>query len=150
MKIGILASTLTSILLATFVARAEETTSTNVLSSAEIEKLIPELTPRRVFSSYRRKAGEPRKELSEFQKKKLEEAKSIIPKLRRSIQPGESIFDYNGLLAKGDINYREYSKEYTIWVGIPHSMEGIAPYEFQIVFDEKGIILSVDDLDVLH
>ena len=76
----------------------------------------------------------------------LEKMKIAIPKLRNLIKIGTSIFDYPGLLSRGFISYSEYSSDgkYRMYIGAYfRSREGSGPYDFEILFNEKGIITNV-------
>lgn len=79
----------------------------------------------------------------------IEQAKEIVPKLRRLIVPHTSVFAYPGLLARGNISW--YPRRYEIYLGVylrPH--EGQGPYDFRVVFDERGTITSVEDVIWKH
>jgi hypothetical protein len=77
----------------------------------------------------------------------IERAKVIIPKLRKAIKPGTSVFDYPGLLAHGSIYYDEDGGKYECYVGVYLDRdEGVAPYDFRFIFDEKGRIITVQDV----
>lgn len=81
----------------------------------------------------------------------IDRAKEIIPKLRRLIVPQTSVLDYPGLLARGNISWGEHPRGYDIYLGVylrPH--EGQGPYDFRIVFDEKGVITRVEDVRWKH
>lgn len=77
----------------------------------------------------------------------IERAKAIVPALRKAIKPGTSVFDYPGLLARGTISYDEHARKYRCYVGVYLlSHEGREPYDFWVVFDEKGQIEEVQDV----
>jgi hypothetical protein len=72
--------------------------------------------------------------------------KIAIPKLRSQIREGTSIFEYPGLLAKGSISYSGYASvdKYRMYLGSYfRDHEGSGPFDFEVLFDEKGIITAV-------
>lgn len=76
----------------------------------------------------------------------VERAKVNLPKLRKLLRPGTSVFEYPGLLAHGKISYNEYSKTYNCYIGLyllPH--EGVEPYDFYLTFDSRGQITAVEN-----
>ena len=72
-------------------------------------------------------------------------AKLIIPKLRKLITVGHSVFDYPGLLGRGTIQWNV--PIYSLYMGVyllPH--EGKEPFDMSITFDQNGKILTVEDV----
>lgn len=69
-----------------------------------------------------------------------------IPKIRKLIKPGKSIFDYPGLLSRGRITYNDGSNKpyYTQYFGAYlRSTEGSGSYDFEIIFNCDGLITEV-------
>lgn len=92
----------------------------------------------------------------ETTRKRLERAKDSILKIRKLIKKGTSVFDYPGLLSLGKIkNYGIYSESkisahytYVLYIGAHFGTEeGVGDYDFNIVFNEKGIITAVESVD---
>ncbi len=75
--------------------------------------------------------------------------KEIIPKLRKSLKTGASVFNYPGLLCKGDISFDAGLETYTLYLGVslmPEGGEGTVRTKFKITFDSKGKILRVENV----
>jgi hypothetical protein len=83
-------------------------------------------------------------------------AKEIAPKIRKLLKVGTSVFAYPGLLAHGAISYgkiipkgpNKYEFGYSLYVGMSHGTEGIGRSDFKILFDETGIIKSIENKEV--
>lgn len=85
-----------------------------------------------------------KKYLLEESKKNIEKAKNIVPKLKELIKIGTSVFDYPGLISKGSIRYNKDMNEYSLYIGVYlRRHEGSGPNDFELIFDEKGIIKEV-------
>ena len=93
----------------------------------------------------------------------VKKAHELVPKLRSMLKVGASVFAYPSLLAHGDITYviikagigdpfaSSPSREppeygYRLYVGLP-IQEGIYKYDFEVVFDTKGIIRAINGVD---
>jgi hypothetical protein len=90
---------------------------------------------------------EGKKMLLQKAQREIDKAKLIVPKLKKTVKTGKSIFDYPGLIAKGNISYDGDLHEYSLYIGVyllKH--EGKEPYDFRVVFDKNGIIKSVTDV----
>lgn len=93
----------------------------------------------------------------------VRKAHELVPKLRSMLKVGTSVFAYPSLLAHGDITYviikagsgdpfasapsrepPEYG--YRLYVGLP-IQEGIFKYDFEVLFDSKGIIQAINGVD---
>lgn len=93
----------------------------------------------------------------------VKKAHDTVPKLRKLMKVGASVFAYPSLLAHGDITYQvikdgdgdpfapsptkrppEYG--YRLYVGLPVE-EFVHPYDFEIIFDTKGIIQAINGVD---
>ncbi len=86
-------------------------------------------------------------------KESLEQVKEAVPKLRKLIKVGHSVFEYPGLLSRGRISHSELTREslYTQYIGVYlRSSEGSEPYDFEITFNSKGIIQSVKSVVWKH
>ncbi|QQS06933.1 MAG: hypothetical protein IPK50_08555 [Fibrobacterota bacterium] len=81
----------------------------------------------------------------------MENLKSAIPKLRKLLIVGSSIFDYPGLLSRGLISYDESGDTYRMYIGAYfRDHEGSGPYDFQIFFDRLGKITAVKSVLYKH
>ena len=81
----------------------------------------------------------------EESKKNIEKAKNIVPKLKELIKTGTSVFDYPGLISKGSIRYNIHKNEYRLYIGVYlRRCEGSGPNDFELIFDEKGIIKELN------
>ena len=79
----------------------------------------------------------------------IAKAKEIVPKLRKLLVVGRSVFDYPGLLARGEITWSALS--YDLYIGVYlRPNQGRGPYDFRVTFDAKGVILSVEDVVWKH
>ena len=78
----------------------------------------------------------------------------LLKQLRNLLKPGTSVFSYPGLLSKGRISYDgkvgDFEK-YRLYMGIPPGRgEGIGETDFEVVFDEKGLIHEIKSVDWKH
>jgi hypothetical protein len=91
-----------------------------------------------------------RPDVREHARSKLEKAKESIPKLRKLIRIGSSIFDYPGLMSRGYLHYNRIGTKGTYSLKISATFIGreaaVLPYEFRLEFDDRGIITKVDDI----
>lgn len=123
-------------------------------SKENIAKLIDELEPASVLREKRRiTRGEQPPEYNDQDKKHaaetIDKAKEIVPRLRKLLKVGSSIFDYPGLLSKGDIRFNSNEKTYGLYVGVSFVRaggQGSSPYAFTVHFDDKGKILDIADV----
>ena len=77
--------------------------------------------------------------------KAVAKAKEIVPQLRKLIVAGRTVFDYPGLLGRGAITWN--SPDYDLYLGVYlRSDQGCEPYDMRITFDQKGKILTVEDV----
>lgn len=99
--------------------------------------------------------GKPTPEDRTKAEKRIENLKPILKKARAAIVIGSSVFDYPGLLAHNRSFYREdmlvdgksSTPGYSLYVGIYLKPdEGQGKYDFRIVYDNKGIIRSIEDV----
>jgi hypothetical protein len=91
----------------------------------------------------------------------LAKVREVIPKLRKLLKVGTSVFNYPSLLAHGDITYQiikasgansfaepaapvEYG--YRLYMGIPKS-EFTHIYDFELLFDSQGVIRAINSVD---
>ncbi|MCK5708067.1 MAG: hypothetical protein KAI43_10480 [Candidatus Aureabacteria bacterium] len=122
-------------------------------------KLLDQLARQSILDKYQDIVKHPEKakyknELK-YAKEEVNKAKKIIPELRKLIKIGNSVFDYPGLIAHGKIQYTvlkqisdvTFEKGYILYLGVFFGAEGIRETDFQIVFDENGIITEVNDVD---
>ncbi len=89
----------------------------------------------------------------------IEKAQTNVPKIRAFLKPGNSVFDYPGLISCGRITYHGATRErpdgasgsgsYSLYLGVFLGFEGIGKSDFQMNFDEKGVITGVEDVDWL-
>ena len=86
---------------------------------------------------------------------RIEKLKPILKKARAAIVTGRSVFDYPGLLAHNRSTYSDdyqvdgdsIGPAYSLYVGIYlRDHEGQGAYDFRVIFDNKGIIRSVEDV----
>jgi hypothetical protein len=91
----------------------------------------------------------------ERQRNKLTRSKAAIPKLRKLIKTNTSVFEYPGLLSIGYISSRRDEsrdgghEKYRLYISATGGgREGgwVSPYEFQLYFDDRGIITEIDDV----
>lgn len=96
------------------------------------------------------------KEAVEAARQRLAAAKASIPKIRKLIKPGTSVFDYPGLLALGRIttsgiyfsSKASPKYNYDLYLGAHFGGgEGIHAYDFTVTFNEQGIIAAVKNVD---
>jgi len=117
-------------------------------AKAAFTQLLDDIPPtealRRDAALVQRPEAAPNKQDVEDAQKRLAKAKIAIPKLRKLITVGSSVFDYPGLLAHGRITY---GAGYRLYFGAYFSgAEGHGPYDFNVVFNDTGIITAVDDV----
>lgn len=97
-------------------------------------------------------AGKGTAEEQKLAEEQLAKVREIVPKLRKLIKPGTSIFDYPGLLSLGPPAYHPPMGEaapenYQLHVGYNSAhMQGVFPHDFNVEFDGKGIIVAVKDV----
>jgi hypothetical protein len=91
---------------------------------------------------------------AEKQRLRIARSQTAIPRLRKLIKINASIFDYPGLLTRGFLSSsRDYSRKgeheiYRLMVSATYNgKEGtISPYEFELYFDDSGIITKINDV----
>ncbi|MES2695211.1 MAG: hypothetical protein V4773_17180 [Verrucomicrobiota bacterium] len=124
---------------------------------AEAAKLLEELPPQHIlrearaivvatdseFSAPKHRSPAELKQAEEF----VQKAKDIVPRLRKLILAGSSVFDYPGLVARGEIRWSEVEKHYELYIGVYlRDSEGQGPYDMNIRFDAKGTIVEIKDV----
>ena len=117
-----------------------------------VEKLIEELPCADILSQKKKVLHDSKSSKNDIKlaKEEIEKAKLIIPKLRKHIKKGSSIFDYPGLIEKGRIKYRP-PRLYLLYLGVYlKSEEGKGPYDFRVIFNKQGIIEEIQDVDWCH
>ncbi|MEK7415696.1 MAG: hypothetical protein AAB263_20515 [Planctomycetota bacterium] len=73
-------------------------------------------------------------------------AKKIIPALREQLKTGKSVFDYPGLISRGQITYHSSGK-YEIYFGVYLlGDQGQDKYDFKLVISERGLIDEINDV----
>jgi hypothetical protein len=103
----------------------------------------------------------PKAEIEAAQKT-MDTVKEVVPKLRKLLKTGVSVFTYPTLLAHGDVTWtiitpvsklREPDHDpksvewgYRLYVGMPVE-EFVHPYDFQVLFDSTGTIRSIEGVD---
>lgn len=130
--------------------------------SAEAAKLLAELPPQRVLREAQDlfviPEGSDRSQVEAKYpgqlvdaQKVIAKAQEIVPRLRKLIEVGSSVFDYPGLLGRGDIAWHEYANEYELYLGVYlRAQEGRGEYDFKITFDVKGVITGVKSVVWKH
>ena len=88
---------------------------------------------------------------------RIAKAKENVPKLRKLIKLKTSVFDYPGLLARGLITYHNATDpgevgSYRLWVSADYAGHQmfVQPHEFELYFDDSGIITDVRDVQWKH
>jgi hypothetical protein len=126
-----------------------------------VSELIRELPPASDLSEARQllnrelsgvpEAKERTPENLERARDNVRKAKLVIPKLRKRIKEGTSVFDYPGLLSRGLISWNEDSKDYTMYLGVATVNEPrTEPYAILITFNTQGVISAVRDIIIKH
>jgi hypothetical protein len=126
-----------------------------------VSELIQELPPQRVLREAkqllrRESSVVPESSVTtpqdlERARENVRKAKSVIPNLRKHILEGTSVFDYSGLLSRGSISWNEYSKVYTMYLGVGTvGDEGTEPFAMLVIFNTQGKISAVRDVIVKH
>ena len=98
----------------------------------------------------------------EGSQKTMDTVKEVVPKLRKLLRTGVSLFTYPTLLAHGVVTWtiitpvsklREHDHNpksvewgYRLYVGMPVE-EFVHPYDFQVLFDSTGTIRSIEGVD---
>jgi len=127
--------------------------------AVEAEKLLQELPRQSVLSAARDlivgnvfpepARGKATPEEKEEARLAIETAKTIVPKLRKLLVTGRSVFDYPGLLSRGTITWS--GSEYDLYLGVYlRRDQGQGIYDFRLTFDAKGKILAVEDVIWKH
>lgn len=86
----------------------------------------------------------------------LKAAETAVQQLRKLIRPGTSVFAYPGLLARGDLRFDPAPvPSYILHIGIPPGWnwdheQGVNENEYEIVFDERGIITELRPIVYRH
>ena len=121
----------------------------------ELLRLIEDVPSPQMIDQYYRTIHQKdtRPEEVAFAHSQMAKGRESIPKLRKLIKIGTSIFDYPGLVTRGYATYdrRKYDKRggaYTLFVSASFSgREGRSlPYEFRLTFDDKGLITALEDV----
>ena len=80
---------------------------------------------------------------------RIEKAKESVPKLRKLIRIGSSIFEYPGLMARGSLLYYRIGTKGTYSLTISATFIGseaaVRPWEFRLEFDDRGTITKISD-----
>ena len=121
----------------------------------EIVRLVEEVPSPAMRDRYYRTIHEKdsRPDDVAFAHSQMAKGREAVPKLRKLIKIGTSIFDYPGLVTRGYATYdrRKYDKRggaYTLVVSASFSgLEGRSlPYEFRLEFDDRGLITALEDI----
>lgn len=123
----------------------------------EAAALIQELPGQTMIRQYDQMTRPGDEEKGSAEEKKLAadqlaKVREIVPKLRKLIKPGASIFDYPGLLSHGPSVYNppideDTPENYQLYVGYnPAHIQGVFPYDFKVEFNSKGVIVTVKDV----
>ena len=86
---------------------------------------------------------------------RLEKAAAGFKRLRASLRPGTSVFDYPGLIALTRPIHNDFDNRYSMVIGIPpgwnwNQPQGTNPDEYRIAFDGRGIITAIDPVIYRH
>jgi hypothetical protein len=80
----------------------------------------------------------------------IEKAKKSVPKLRKLIRIGSSIFEYPGLMTRGHLLYNHIGSIGTYSLRISATFIGreaaVLPWEFMLEFDDRGTITKIYDI----
>jgi len=141
------------ILFSNFIIFGQTTKAPVAPNTEDIKSIIQSLPRQENISHFKKALLKENDNLSEKGKETelkiansyIEKIKIAVPKLRKLIKVGTSVFNYPGLLSKGYVSYHEYSKEYEIYIGVYLlTHEGSGPYDMQIFFNQNGIIERVE------
>ncbi|MEA3208719.1 MAG: hypothetical protein QOE70_1776 [Chthoniobacter sp.] len=129
----------------------------------EFVDLLAQIVPRNLLFEYLDTVNHPEKaEIKDDLEKArqgIERTKINVPKIRKLIRVGASILDYPGLIAYGRIIYnngmqqflpKQSEWDYSLYLGVPNDQEGIGKWEFEVVFNERGIITALNNVDRKH
>lgn len=141
--------------------------------AAEVKTLLNILPPQSViwrdFGLLRQQPPSPDGAAVSSANSTMKTVREMIPKIRKLLKPGVSIFAYPSLLAHGDITYTVIKHAtgaedpfastalrsteskaaefgYRLYMGIPKS-EFAHPFDFEILFDSTGIIRAINSVD---
>lgn len=116
-----------------------------------IEKITP---PTGVYwreSALAGREGSPPEEIAKA-REKLEQDKELIPKLRQLLKVDTNVFDYPGLISRGVLFFHGDGPVgggyYTLWISARFvgREARILPWEFQLEFNDRGIITKIYDV----
>jgi hypothetical protein len=129
---------------------------------ALLERLPSQQTIWRVYRLLQQHSPTAPKAEIEGAQMTMNTVKEVVPKLRKLLKTGVSVFTYPTLLAHGDVTWtiitpvsklREPDHDpksvewgYRLYVGTP-AAEFVHPYDFQVLFDSTGTIRSIDGVD---
>ncbi len=159
--------------LAVITPLCEEDSTARLKETAEVTALLNALPPQRVIwqDIWLLRQQPPSADVAAVASanRTMKTVRELIPKLKKLLKPGVSIFEYPSLLAHGDITYTvikyaegaenpfastssrsaeskpaEYG--YRLYLGIPKS-EFMHPFDFEILFDSTGIIRAINSVD---
>ncbi len=132
-------------------------------TATKVKSLLSELRPQAQLWQYHSLVNNPPKETENnrqsitIARQEVAKAHETIPKIRKLLKVGASVFSYPSLLAHGDISYQAIGKGdpfalnaniemgYRLYMGLPvgHTRH---TFDVEILFDSTGTIREISDV----